>query len=101
MLKKKFKIQTQQILSLNKVQNYQDNLLKKSLAHNLFLHYLQRISYLMKFDQFCHDYQFISSYYNLVCINSLSDKVPNKKYLFSRFFINNQYNKLNMSNVLK
>lgn len=101
MLKKKFKAQTQYILVSKYFKNYNFFLINKSFSNNLSLKLLERIYYLSSSDSFYHNYQFFFTYYNTICLNSLSTKVPNKKYLFSRYFINNQYNKLTMSNILK
>lgn len=101
MLKKKFKLQTQFIITTNAVNKGLNTLLISSFKRNQYLPLLTRVCYFSADLSETHSYNYTISYYNTVCPNSLSVKVPNSKYLFSRFFINNQYNKLTISNIAR
>jgi hypothetical protein len=78
-----------------------DRLLKKAFATDEYASFENRAPYLMNFSSFRHDYNFFNSYYNSICLKTLSVKVPNSKYLYSRFFLNTLYNKATLSNILR
>ena len=75
----------QQYLKLVYLKNEIFNLIKKSLLSNHFLSPIIRLSYTLTeaFDK----EKFFKTYQKLVCPHSLSKKVPDKTFLFSRFFM--------------
>jgi hypothetical protein len=101
MFKKKYSLHKQIIIKQGYKENYTENLLKKSLQQNHNLKPLDRLSY------FCQDvenlsiWHYFSTYQHLQCLVSLSLKVNDKKFNYSRFFLNKQLNKLTISNTLK
>lgn len=101
MSKKKLIFQKQIILKIIKVNSSNNDLIRKSLKKNEYQKSLIRLSY-QCLNYINLNYQnYFSSYQNLVCPISLSTKVPSSKYLYSRYFFNNQLNKLVTSNLIK
>lgn len=101
MSKKKLIFQTQIILKINKINNYNEELIKKSFKNNEYQQNLIRLSYRCLHYINLHYFNYFKSYQNLVCPISLSTKVPSSKYLYSRYFFNNQLSKLVTSNLIK
>jgi hypothetical protein len=101
MLKKKYNLNKQLVLKYNENLNFSNKLLTKSFAENQFLNPLIRLSFLVKYDRLINLYNRFSSLQKLQCLISLSNKVPNKSYNYSRFFLNKQLNKLTIANTLK
>ena len=101
MLKKKHNLHKQIILKQNYVQIHLEKLVIKSLSQNQFLKPIQRLSFFMQYSEKLNRFNFFSSYQKLSCLTTLSNKVSNKKYLCSRFFLNKQLNSLVYSNTLK
>lgn len=76
-------------------------LISHSFTKNFLLNPLARLSYLAQLDNTTSLYFKFSSYHKLTCLISLSQKVPNKKCNYSRFFLNKQLDKLTLSGVFK
>lgn len=96
--RKRFK-QNQLLLKLNYLKYELKNLLWKSLKKNQFCHYTLRLSinWLWQTDK---KYYF-KTHQKLICPFSLSKRVPNKNFFYSRFFLNKKLNTFNISNVFK
>lgn len=78
-----------------------ETLLKKSLMKNHYVEPIDRLSFLAQED-FTDQLQYrYSTYQKLICLISLSPKVSNKAYSYSRFFFNKQLEKLAISGTLK
>lgn len=101
MLKKKYKLKNQLYIKVNYTKLYLVDLLSLSLKKNHFIDPLNRISYFGQEDFRDNMYYKFSTFQKLLCLNSLSPKVPNKAYLYSRFFLNKQVDKLFVSNTFK
>ena len=101
MLKKKNKLQKQLLIKYNYAQLFLENLLNSSLKKNHYLDPLNRISYLVNEDYVNNLFFKFSTYQKLLCPISLSHKVPNKSYMYSRFFLNKQLDKLVIANTFK
>lgn len=101
MFKKKILYQIQLILKINKKKSYKNSLILKSFKYNQFNNSLNRLSYFCLEYSKLEYYQYYSSIQNLICPISLSTKVPSSKHLYSRYFFNNQLNKLTISNLIK
>jgi hypothetical protein len=100
-LKKKYNLAKQLILKANYLEKYLTTVLTKSLAENHHLSPFDRLSYFMQDESNFNFYNYFSTYQKLYCLISLSPKVHNKAYHYSRFFLNKQLNKLICSNTLK
>lgn len=101
MLKKKKNIQLQIILKFLYKNKHLENLLVTSFSKNHFLEPLNRISFFYREDAVFNKFFRFNTIQRLYCLNTSSPKVPNKKYLYSRFFLNKQLENLTVSNTLK
>lgn len=101
LLKKKYNLQKQLILKHNFKKNYLHNLILKSLSLNHFITPLERISFFSQTWFVENLFHKFASFQKLHCLVSLSNKVPHRKYHYSRFFLNKQFEKLTISNTLK
>ena len=101
MIKKKFNYQKQIYLKEVYKHQYTLHLLEKSLTKNHFIKPLERLSYFAKSKSEDNLYSRWSTYQKLICLISLSPKVNSRKYLYSRFFLNKQLDKLTIANTLK
>lgn len=97
--KKKFK-KFQLLLKINFIKNELSTLLVKSLYKNHYNPYLFRLSFIIHKDK-KNKISYFSTLQKLVCPFSLIKKVPNKKFSYSRFFLNKKINLLKMNNVYK
>jgi hypothetical protein len=73
-------------------------LILKSLLKNHYNYYLFRLSFTIN-NFFNFKFFFFKSLQKLVCPYSLCKRVPNKKFYYSRFFLNLQFNTLNINNT--
>jgi hypothetical protein len=95
--RKKFK-KTQLLLKFFFLKNELKFLIFKSLLKNHYNHYLFRLSFTVNIFFFSkNDYFF--SLQKLICPYSLCKRVPDKNFLFSRFYLNTQFNSLNINNT--
>lgn len=96
--KKRFK-QNQILLKLFFLKYELKDLIKRSLFQNHFNSYNFRLSFSInwKIDKT----QFFKTFQKLICPFSLSKKVPNKHFYYSRFFLNKKLNSFNINNVFK
>lgn len=101
MLKKKYNLNKQISLKVNYLETWLESLLTKSLEQNMFLNPTERISYSLKRADHFDFFNFFATYQKLHCLITLSPKVPNKKFYYSRFFFNKQLNYLTCANTLK
>lgn len=101
MLKKKYHLHKQIILKNLITLEFSNTILKKSFQENQFLKPLDRISFFVNKDSIDNLFTRFNTYQKLYCLVSLSPKVPNKSYSYSRFFLNKQLNKLTLANTLK
>jgi hypothetical protein len=101
MLKKKYNLNKQLALKVNYLENYLSNLLIRSLTENQNLNPIDRLSFFMKGSDQFNFFNHFSTYQKLHCLITLSPKVPNKSYHYSRFFFNKQLNYLVCANTLK
>lgn len=101
MLKKKYNLHKQTTLKINYINQFTLNLLLRSLGENHELLPRERLSYLMKGEDQFNFFFYFATYQKLHCLITLSPKVPNKRYAYSRFFFNKQLNYLTCANTLK
>lgn len=101
MLKKKYNLKKQIILKYNYLKGFFIKLINLSLSVNFSLNPLDRLSYLSQSETTDSLFYKFSTYQKLICLISLSHKVPNRKTNYSRFFLNKQLDKLVISNTLK
>ena len=101
MLKKTYFFNKQIALKFNKKILYIYNLILTSFLLNHQLLPINRLSFLGKSNIVDNHFYRYSTHCKLVCPISLSYKVPNKNYQYSRFFFNKQMNKLVLSWVVK
>ena len=96
--RKRFK-QNQLLLKLKYLKYELKNLLWKSLKKNHFCHYTLRLSinWLWQTDKSFY----FKTYQKLICPFSLSKRIPNKNFCYSRFFLNKKLNTFNINNVFK
>lgn len=73
--------------------------IKKSLLKNHFNNPLSRLSFTLNW--YTNKQQFFKTYQKLICPFSLSKRVPNKHYSYSRFFLNKKLNNFYINNVYK
>ena len=97
--KKKFK-KFQLLLKINFIKTELYNTLIKSLYKNHYNNYQFRLSFII-YKDINNKYLYFSSIQKLICPFSLIKKVPNKKFSYSRFFLNKKINLLKMNNVYK
>jgi hypothetical protein len=76
------------------------NIIVKSLFRNHFIHYTHRLSLYIS-DNLENKNLFFKTYQKLICLYKLESKVPNKKFNFSRFFLNKKLHTLRITNVYK
>lgn len=96
--RKRFK-QNQILLKLNFLKYEMRQLINKSLKQNHFNNYLFRLSFTLNWQ--VKKCQYFRTLQKLVCPFSLSKKVPNRKFWYSRFFLNKKLNSFNINNVYK
>lgn len=96
--RKKFK-KNQIILKLIFLQFEIKQLIRKSLLKNHFNNPVFRLSFTLNW--FNDKSQFFRTQQKLVCPFSLSKRVPNKKFNYSRFFLNKKLNSFYINNVYK
>lgn len=101
MLKKRYNIQKQLFIKYNYKQLFFDKILETSLKVNKYIYPIDRLSYFSQEDYVDNIYYRFSTFQKLTCLISLSPKVHNKSYNYSRFFLNKQFNKLSIANTLK
>lgn len=101
MLKKKYTLDKQIAIKINYCEIWLELLLTKSLAENHFLEPSIRLSFFLKTTEHFNLFNFFASYQKLHCLITLSPKVPNKSFFYSRFFFNKQLNNLSCANTLK
>jgi hypothetical protein len=94
--RKKFK-KNQIILKLIFLKFELKQKIKKSLHKNHFNDYLFRLSFTINWLFFKN--QYFRTFQKLVCPFSLSKRVPNKNFGYSRFFLNKKLNSFNINNV--
>jgi hypothetical protein len=99
LLKRKHDKYDQTILKLNFKKFELENTLKKSLYRNQSLEPNVRLRFSIK-DKNSKEY-FFKSLQRLSCLVTLMGKVPNKKFFYSRFFLNKQLNRLTVANTFK
>lgn len=100
MLKKNYNLNKQIILKVEYKDKFILNLIDCSLQKNHFLKPIERISYFTR-NHYNNFFSKFSSFQKLQCLITLSPKVHNKKFYYSRFFLNKQLNNLTISNTLK
>lgn len=96
--RKRFK-QNQVLLKLNFLKYELKQLINKSLKQNHFNSYLFRLSFNLHW--YNHKSQYFHTLQKLVCPFSLSKRVPNSQFSYSRFFLNKKLNSFNINNVYK
>lgn len=96
--RKRFK-KNQLILKLLFLKKELQNKIFKSLLRNHFNNFEFRLSFTFNF--FTNKNQYFKTFQKLICPYSLSKRVPNKKFYYSRFFLNKKLNTFNISNVYK
>jgi hypothetical protein len=101
LFKKKYSFHKQIIFRNLFTLNFANVILIKSFQENQFLKPLNRISFFANKDSIDNLFTRFNTYQKLHCLISLSQKVPNKSYHYSRFFLNKQLNKLTLANTLK
>lgn len=74
-------------------------LIKKSLLSNHFLKPIVRLSFTVL--EKLKKTNFFKTHQKLLCPHSLSKKVPDRSFLFSRFFLNKKFNSYYINNVFK
>lgn len=70
-----------------------------SLKRNHYNNYLFRLSF--TFQSFFNKFDYYKTFQRLVCPYSLSKKVPNKHFYYSRFFLNKKLNTFNVNNTFQ
>ncbi len=73
-------------------------LILKSLFKNHYNDYIFRLSFCVKI-LFLDKKYYFKTLQKLVCPFTLEKRVPDKDYLYSRFFLNQNLNSLNISNT--
>lgn len=101
MLKKKYRIQKQLIIRQSFVKTNLFRILVSSLGTNVLLAPHVRLSFLMTNTIMFNSFNFFRTYQKLHCLISMSTKVSNKSYHYSRFFLNKQLAFLTIANTLK
>ena len=101
LLKKNYQASKQLIIKHNYKKLFLEQLLINSLRSNQFLNPVHRLSYFAKQNHEESRFFKFSTYQKLWCLVSLSTKVNNKSFHYSRFFLNKQLGKLMISNTFK
>ena len=96
--RKKFK-KDQLILKLKYVKKELKNKILKSLKKNHFNHFIFRLSFTLNF--LTNKTEYLKTMQKLVCPFTLSKRVPNKHFNYSRFFLNKKLNTFLINNVYK
>lgn len=96
--RKRFK-QTQILLKLKFLKYELNQIINKSLKQNHFNNPLFRLSFTLNWQN--NKSQYFRTYQRLICPFSLSKRVPNSKFSYSRFFLNKKLNSFNINNVYK
>ncbi len=96
--RKRFK-QIQILLKLNFLKYELHQIINKSLKFNHFNDYIFRLSFTRNWQN--DKKQYFKTLQHLLCPFSLSKKVPNGKFSYSRFFLNKKLNSFNINNVYK
>lgn len=76
------------------------SLVKKSLFRNHYNDYVFRLSFTISNSKNSKK-DYFKSLQKMFCPYSLSNKVPSKHFLFSRFYLNKQLNYLKVSGIYK
>ena len=101
MIKNQHRLRKQVIIK----QAYSDpfllNLLVKSLKTNTNIEPITRISFLVSKVYNFYRFNYFHTYQKLQCLITLSGKVHNRTYQYSRFFLNKQLAFLTIANTLK
>jgi len=97
--RKKFKKQ-QLLLKFFFLKNELKFIIYKSLLCNHYNHYMFRLSFSINIF-FFEKKDYFKSMQKLICPFSLCKRVPDKNFLYSRFFLNLQFNSLNINNTYK
>lgn len=101
MLKKKYNLQKQLVIKHNYIKNHVTLVIQKSLGANHFIKPMERISFLAQSETSQTLFFRFSTLQKLHCLITLSPKVHNKAFYYSRFFLNKQLDKLTIANTLK
>lgn len=96
--RKRFK-KNQLILKLIFIKTELKAIINKSLKKNHFSTPLSRLSY--NINWYNNKQQFFKTVQKLICPFSLSKRVPNKHFWYSRFFLNKKLNNFFINNVYK
>lgn len=96
--RKRFK-QNQLILKLNFLKNELKKTIIKSLKKNHYNNFEFRLSFTLNWIN--NKIKYFKTYQKLICPYSLSKKVPNKNFNYSRFFLNKKLNTFNINNTFK
>lgn len=96
--RKRFK-QKQIILKLNYLKTELKKKIIISLKKNHFNNSLFRLSFTLNWIE--NKFQYFKSQQKLICPFSLSKKIPNKNFNYSRFFLNKKLNSFNINNTYK
>lgn len=101
MLKKRHQINKQILIKVDYKVFFFKKLLASSLSTNQFTLPIDRLGHFQNKISFEGIYSRFCTYQKLYCLVSFSNKVANKKFHFSRFFLNKQLNNLVISNTIK
>lgn len=101
MLKKKNTLEKQLIIKQSYLSDSLETIIVDSLRTNVSLKPHVRLSFLVKKNSAFNRFNFFKTYQKLHCLVSLSPKVHNRAYHYSRFFLNKQLPFLTVSNTLK
>jgi len=94
--RKRFK-KNQVLLKLRYIKKELKFKIHKSLLKNHYNHYIFRLSFTINLF-FFNKNNYFWSLNKLICPYSLCKRVPDRKYFFSRFFLNLNFESLNISN---
>lgn len=101
MLKKQYRLTKQLIIRQANANKGLTPLLTNSLRTNILLKPEIRLSFMIINVSMFNSFNFFNTYQKLHCLISLSSKVHNKSYHYSRFFLNKQLAFLTIANTLK
>ncbi len=101
MLKKRHQAFKQILFKTSYKNFFLKKLLASSLSTNQLTSPIERIGHFQNRISFENIYSRFCTYQKLYCLISFSNKVANKKFHYSRFFLNKQLNNLVVSNTLK
>lgn len=97
--KRKWFKQNELILKLNFLKNELKQKIIKSLKKNHYNNFKFRLSFTLNWIN--NKFQFFKTQQKLICPFSLSKKIPNKNFYYSRFFLNKKLNSFNINNTFK